>query len=266
MSSHDENNVPALVSQLNDSRRGIARLAANYLMLTPQGRSELKKLYQENPARIKTIFTIIPDECIDREQKNIRWKFSKYYLRIAQPCPICDTPPENLTWLYVDIKPGDCSNRPYADYQDWISICDKCSLQIDRFNIWDTPPEVQSTPELDPYFRILRDANSTPEDIDTATRALVEHGDDGLARLISTLNAIEPNEAQSVIDAVLDFGEKCIKPLIDKLDDSNQRYKLNLIQVFSRLTYVEGLTKISGCDDPFVREAANEQLNKLNEN
>lgn len=55
----------------------------------------------------------------------------KKYLQQAIPCPLCKTPPEELTWVYLVIPRWACKNAD--ENEGWITICDRCKLQIDFF-------------------------------------------------------------------------------------------------------------------------------------
>jgi len=53
------------------------------------------------------------------------------FLRQALPCPLCKTPPEKLSWIYLVIPPWASKNA--EEKEGWLTICDRCKLQIDFF-------------------------------------------------------------------------------------------------------------------------------------
>ena len=56
------------------------------------------------------------------------------YLIEARCCPKCETPPEQLRWVYVrdDPQPSD-PPRPVPCREGYLLICDACMLQVDFF-------------------------------------------------------------------------------------------------------------------------------------
>lgn len=55
----------------------------------------------------------------------------KKFLPQALPCPLCKTPPEELSWVYLVIPPWACKGEHKRE--GWVTICDRCKLQIDFF-------------------------------------------------------------------------------------------------------------------------------------
>jgi hypothetical protein len=55
----------------------------------------------------------------------------KRFLAQAMHCPLCKTPPERLSWVYLVIPEWAC--RDAVQRKGWVTICDHCKLQIDFF-------------------------------------------------------------------------------------------------------------------------------------
>lgn len=53
------------------------------------------------------------------------------FLQQAVPCPLCKTPPEQLTWVYLVIPQWACNDA--EQNEGWVTICDRCKLQVDFF-------------------------------------------------------------------------------------------------------------------------------------
>jgi len=53
------------------------------------------------------------------------------FLQQAMPCPLCKTPPEQLSWVYLVIPQWACKDA--EETGGWMTICDRCKLQIDFF-------------------------------------------------------------------------------------------------------------------------------------
>lgn len=53
------------------------------------------------------------------------------FLQQAIPCPLCKTPPEQLSWVYLVIPQWACKDA--EETEGWVTICDRCKLQIDFF-------------------------------------------------------------------------------------------------------------------------------------
>lgn len=53
------------------------------------------------------------------------------YLDQAMPCPLCKTPPEQLSWVYMVIPQWACKDA--EQNEGWVTICDRCKIQIDFF-------------------------------------------------------------------------------------------------------------------------------------
>jgi hypothetical protein len=45
--------------------------------------------------------------------------------------PPCKTPPEQLSWIYLVIPPW--AGKDAEETEGWLTICDRCKLQIDFF-------------------------------------------------------------------------------------------------------------------------------------
>jgi hypothetical protein len=139
----DKNDVAALVATLNHKYGGMRRIAAGYLIQTEIGKAELKRLFKEQPFLISGAFNLFPWGCVDKgrgKSKHVGYS-QEDFLKIAIPCPICDRTPENLVWAYIDWK--ICTDI-YIEFDGWITICDNCHLQINRFNIFHTPPHART--------------------------------------------------------------------------------------------------------------------------
>jgi len=55
----------------------------------------------------------------------------KRFLPQAISCPLCKTPPKELSWVYLVIPEWACKNS--AEHKGWVTICDQCKLQVDFF-------------------------------------------------------------------------------------------------------------------------------------
>jgi len=44
-------------------------------------------------------------------------------------CPLCKTPPEQLSWVYLVIPPW--ASKDAEKKAGWLIICDRCKLKID---------------------------------------------------------------------------------------------------------------------------------------
>jgi hypothetical protein len=55
----------------------------------------------------------------------------KKFLHQALPCPLCKTPPEELSWVYLVIPDWACKDA--EEREGWVTICDRCKLQVDFF-------------------------------------------------------------------------------------------------------------------------------------
>jgi hypothetical protein len=55
----------------------------------------------------------------------------KCFLPLAIPCPLCKTPPEALSWVYLVIPRWACKNT--AEHKGWVTVCDQCKVQINFF-------------------------------------------------------------------------------------------------------------------------------------
>jgi hypothetical protein len=58
-------------------------------------------------------------------------KAKEKYLEQAIPCPLCKTPPEQLSWVYMVIPEWACKSA--EQNEGWVTICDRCKIQIDFF-------------------------------------------------------------------------------------------------------------------------------------
>jgi hypothetical protein len=47
------------------------------------------------------------------------------------PCPLCKTPPEQFSWIYLVIPPW--ASKDAEKKAGWLIICDRCKLKIDFF-------------------------------------------------------------------------------------------------------------------------------------
>jgi hypothetical protein len=59
----------------------------------------------------------------------------KKFLEQAMPCPLCKTPPEQLSWVYMVIPQWACKDTDQNE--GWVTICDRCKIQIDFFLVKD---------------------------------------------------------------------------------------------------------------------------------
>jgi hypothetical protein len=55
----------------------------------------------------------------------------KCFLPLAIPCPLCKTPPEALSWVYLVIPGWACKNA--VRHKGWVTVCDQCKVQINFF-------------------------------------------------------------------------------------------------------------------------------------
>jgi hypothetical protein len=268
MSDYNNTDISTLVARLDDTRFGLRRLAADTLMQTEAGKLELRRLFDENPERIRQIFNGMPSDCLGKVTGNYIAKFNKSYLKIARNCPICNRSPSELKWIYTCFIWNECAKFPMMDFLGWISFCENCSLQIDSYRLEDTPPEVLATPDLHPYIITLSNDDSEEQNIQEAIRGLIEHGEDGLSRVILGLEYTEPGtgKANNFIKATIAFGDSYIETLMEKIDNSNLLYKLNLVEVFTSFRYVSGLRKLSKRKEEQVQEAAAKELKNLDGN
>lgn len=53
------------------------------------------------------------------------------FLMQALPCPVCKTPPEQLSWIYLVISPW--ISKDAEGKEGWVTTCDRCKLQINFF-------------------------------------------------------------------------------------------------------------------------------------
>jgi hypothetical protein len=53
------------------------------------------------------------------------------FLAEAAPCPVCDTPPDRLTWIYFTTAPETWRNL--CGRAGWILVCERCMLQVSCF-------------------------------------------------------------------------------------------------------------------------------------
>ena len=53
------------------------------------------------------------------------------FLQQALSCPLCKTPPEQLSWVYLVIPQWACKNS--EETEGWVTMCDRCKLQVDFF-------------------------------------------------------------------------------------------------------------------------------------
>ena len=58
-------------------------------------------------------------------------KAKEKFLDQAMPCPLCKTPPEQLSWVYMVIPQWACKDA--EQNEGWVTICDRCKIQIDFF-------------------------------------------------------------------------------------------------------------------------------------
>jgi hypothetical protein len=146
---YDKNDISGLIEKLSSDRVwGLRRLAAAYLMQTAEGNSQLKRLFEENPDLIREVFNGQPWSCLEMARgkaPEINYR-AEDYLRIAIPCPICDTPPDRLAWIFL--TPQECAEIFVEGFEGWVTVCNQCHLQINNFNIWHTPPHGRPTEYL----------------------------------------------------------------------------------------------------------------------
>ena len=53
------------------------------------------------------------------------------HLKKAVPCPICDTPADRLSWVYL-VTP-EWTWQTVCGKAGWITVCNRCRLQVDFF-------------------------------------------------------------------------------------------------------------------------------------
>jgi len=53
------------------------------------------------------------------------------HLTEARPCPKCDTPPDQLAWIYFRSPEGTWSHK--CGRAGWLIVCDSCQIQTDFF-------------------------------------------------------------------------------------------------------------------------------------
>jgi len=53
------------------------------------------------------------------------------YLKKARPCPRCKTTPDQLSWIYL-LSP-EWTWQILCGKAGWITVCDRCNLQVDFF-------------------------------------------------------------------------------------------------------------------------------------
>ena len=58
-------------------------------------------------------------------------KAKEKFLDQAMPCPLCKTPPDQLSWVYMVIPRWAC--KDVEQNEGWVTICDRCKIQIDFF-------------------------------------------------------------------------------------------------------------------------------------
>ncbi len=82
----------------------------------------------ENSSR-KDILTFSGDERL-RGQQAIE-EAKQRYLKRAAPCPLCATPAEQLSWVYL--IPSQWACQALCEKAGWMTVCNRCRLQIDFF-------------------------------------------------------------------------------------------------------------------------------------
>jgi hypothetical protein len=142
---YSKDDIPSLIERLKHEVKGHRRLAAGYMMQTEDGLKALRQLYQQNREIITNAFNLYPWQCLDdaREGSTQKVKYDlEAYQKISIPCPICNTLPENLTWIFFEAL--ECPEVFFKDLTGWVSVCEVCHLQINRFNIGDTPAHART--------------------------------------------------------------------------------------------------------------------------
>ena len=81
-------------------------------------------------------YIIQEDFLMSKEEKYRRGlpsveKAKEKFLGQAMPCPLCKTPPEQLSWVYMVIPEWACKDA--EQNEGWVTICDRCKIQIDFF-------------------------------------------------------------------------------------------------------------------------------------
>ncbi len=67
-----------------------------------------------------------------RETKLETWHGAPQdYLQEARSCPLCNTAPEKLRWVFVSSPPWTWDQR--RGRAGYLLVCDKCRLQVDFF-------------------------------------------------------------------------------------------------------------------------------------
>jgi hypothetical protein len=80
---------------------------------------------------------IIREDCLMSSEDERRRGFpsvekaKEKFLEQAMPCPLCKTPPEQLSWVYMVIPQWACKDA--EQNEGWVTICDRCKIQIDFF-------------------------------------------------------------------------------------------------------------------------------------
>lgn len=80
---------------------------------------------------------IIREDCLMSSEDRYRnglpsvEKAKEKFLEQAMPCPLCKTPPEQLSWVYMVIPQWACKSA--EQNEGWVTICDRCKIQIDFF-------------------------------------------------------------------------------------------------------------------------------------
>jgi hypothetical protein len=82
-------------------------------------------------------YIISEDFLMSSEEKNRQAfpsveKAKEKFLEQAMPCPLCKTPPEQLSWVYMVIPQWACKDA--EQHEGWVTICDLCKIQIDFFS------------------------------------------------------------------------------------------------------------------------------------
>jgi hypothetical protein len=60
---------------------------------------------------------------VEEAKRRFHWR--------ALSCPLCKAPPEQLSWIYLVIPPW--AGKDAEEKEGWVTICDRCKLQIDFF-------------------------------------------------------------------------------------------------------------------------------------
>jgi HEAT repeat protein len=132
--------VQALINALFDEDEGIpnsARYALDFMI--DQARPALKKIHAETPHIIDRAYTIWPWEWVNASRNKLYRIFDEVgleeaktsYLDQAKDCPICATSANELTWFPFATPPETWEKL--VGRGGWISVCDKCNIQVDFF-------------------------------------------------------------------------------------------------------------------------------------